>query len=82
MVSWQIWLACGGPLYEVFRAFCRRVRSITTDMGVEHRIVSFANVSQDVFRCIDPRAREHPDGDTHLFPRAICIPGWNAHMIY
>ena len=36
-----------GPQYQLFRAFCRRVRAVTTDFGVERKLYDFANVPLD-----------------------------------
>ena len=77
-LMWQILLSVG-PSFTAFRTFCRNVRSITTDLGVERLIVDLQNVSQEFFVFVDPKARQHDDNDEHLFPRAVCMPGWK-HM--
>lgn len=41
-LMWQLWLLLG-PNYRMFRAACRRVRAVTSDLGVEKNIVESVN---------------------------------------
>lgn len=74
---WQVFLMVG-PSYEVLRFFCRRVRSITTDQGVERFLADFPAALPDFFRLVDPKFKApQEDGDVDfLFPRALAVPGW------
>lgn len=84
---WQLWL-CAGPLYKVFRALCRRVRTITSDLGVERKLVDSINVTREFFTFVGHRSKwrasDLDDGvggeDYYMFPRAVCIAGWR-HMM-
>lgn len=74
---WQIYLVSASSV-SLFLAFCRSVRSITTDMGVERRLVDRRNCIRRFLRRAFPSARlpEQVDIDKWLFPRALLIPGW------
>ena len=75
-VLWQIWLLTG-PSFEHVRSFLWRIKSITTDQGVERKIVDLADLLKDFFFLIDPALDlsgfEH---ERWLFPNAWAIPGW------
>jgi hypothetical protein len=76
---WQIYL-CAGPSYKNLRRCLCRVRSVTSDFGVERMIASAPDILPQLRRWIGvplpPDARE----GTHLFPRAVSAPGWR-HLI-
>lgn len=76
---WQIFLLTG-PTFFLVRLFCSRVRSITTDQGVERLLADYPQVLPEFFQIVDPACTP---GDLelgrHLFPRALVMPGWQ-HM--
>jgi len=81
-LCWQIWLLVG-PSYHNFRAFCRRVRSLTTDQGTERLICDIANFSKDFFEVAFPKVKGLPsydEDDEELFPNAWVCPGWK-HIV-
>lgn len=57
--------------------FLRRVRSLTTDQGVERLLADFPLVLPAFFRLIDPAFQaQRVTADALLFPRALAVPGW------
>ena len=64
---WQIYLMCG-PQYGMLRAYCNFVRSITTDMGVERKMVDFVNMAPEFYSFIDRHVRRPDDVEDHFFP--------------
>lgn len=73
---WQVFLMVG-PSYAMVNSFLRRVRSLTTDQGVERLLADFPLVLPAFFRLIDPAFKVAKDtGDALLFPRALAVPGW------
>ena len=73
---WQLYLVCG-PCFIRFRKVLSRVRSITTDMGVEHRIPSYVDISKDFMWFIGDRTdwSSLPDMP-RLFERCLLAAGW------
>ena len=73
----QIFLLAG-PDPAHIRAFCSRVRSFTTDMGVERGIVEQPEFLFDLLELIDPKFHVGilADQGDHQFPSAIAVPGW------
>lgn len=73
---WQFWLMCG-PGFQLLKSFCRRVRAITTDQGVERKIGQLPCILPEFYHLIDPAFDTPPVGEGEdLFPRALCMPGW------
>ena len=72
---WQIFLMVG-PGEEIVRAFCSRVRAITTDMGTERLIPSYQDILPDFFETIVRQRRCRLPKLSKLFPRALHAPGW------
>ena len=73
---WQIFLVAG-PGIEAMRLFLRRVRSITTDTGVERLIVNQPDCLQKFYKYLNPNCAGSSCEQQHfLFPRAIKIQGW------
>lgn len=74
---WQIWLMVG-PSFSRVRQFCDRVRSITTDMGVERLIAGQPDCLVEFYECwLKARLPADIDrGRKFLFPRAIEVGGW------
>lgn len=74
---WQVFLVVG-PSFEMVRLFCSRVRSITTDQGVERLLVDYPAFLGKFFALVDPAYKPPDDMDdsTWLFPQAVAIPGW------
>ena len=59
------------------RAFCSKVRSITTDMGTERLIVTSPEFLMDVLQVVDPKFHPGPDAPPDFqFPWAVAVPGW------
>lgn len=73
---WQLYLEIG-PGVERFRAFCNRVRSVTTDQGVERMIADYPCILKDFFFLVEPRCKVPESESEWLFPRAVPMPGWN-----
>lgn len=73
---WQMWLMTG-PGYGMLRAFCHRVRSVTTDQGVERFVANFKCILPDFYGLFDKDFRPPAllAGEM-LFPRAVEMPGW------
>ena len=71
---WQIFLVVG-PLTFWIRHFCKRVRAITTDMGVERLVVDMPDCVSELMQLHDPEFIE-PAVEGYLFPRALQMPGW------
>lgn len=70
---WQLMLVVG---VDMLQMVCRRVRSLTTDNGVERLIQALPDFLHDFFvycRIKPPRGLQQ---ESLLFPRAIRIPGW------
>lgn len=67
----------GGGAYVMTKACCERVRGITTDMGVERRVVDIDDCTADLYRKLAPSLDvEAPAVGAKLFPRALGLPGW------
>ena len=66
-VLWQIWLITG-PHFEHLRSFLWRVRSITTDLGVERNIVDMVDILKDFFLDGGPEV-----GSERLRSRALAL---------
>ena len=79
-LMWQTWLAMAGPSMATFSIFCGRVRSITTDLGVERKMVDCPNITEEFFALVNRRAFGDIANAGFLFPRAVCVPGWK-HMV-
>jgi hypothetical protein len=62
---WQVFLVMG-PHTFWSRHFCKRVRAITTDMGVERLVVDMPDCVSEFMQLHDP--------DGYLFPRALQMP--------
>ena len=77
---WQIFLMTG-PTYGMVKAFCSRVRSITTDQGVERMLANFPCVLPDFFQGLVDGKYQPPQEPrlAMLFPKAVSMPGW-MHM--
>lgn len=73
---WQVFLIVG-PSYAMVSLFLRRVRSLTTDQGVERLLADFPLVLPAFFRLVDPAFQaQRVTADALLFPRALAVPGW------
>lgn len=74
---WQIYLMTG-PSFNMVRLFCSRVRSITTDQGVERFLADFPCVLKDFYELVDMKYEVPGKADEAewLFPRALAVPGW------
>ena len=73
---WQIFLIAG-PRFDHIRSFLWRVRSITTDMGVERNIVDIRDVLKEFFWLVDHTFDVSAYSDEEwLWPNAWQIPGW------
>lgn len=74
---WQAYLMVG-PSFQMMRLFCSRVRSITTDQGVERLLANFPDVLRQFFGLVDPQYLPPKEEDpvAWLFPRAVAVPGW------
>ena len=73
---WQIFLIAG-PSYFLVKLFCSRVRSVTTDQGVERLLADFPGFLPDFFLMVDPqyRVKDANPPWANLFPRALAMPG-------
>ena len=67
-----------GPCMAAMKWFCSRVRSITTDMGVERGIASSPNCLPELFFWMKPTCPQASDQSCplELFPRCLQMPGW------
>jgi hypothetical protein len=76
-IVWQIFLVCG-PLLPLVRWFCSRVRSITTDMGVERNIANHVDLLTEMYFGLDPKCAQASVTNSQMwqFPRALKMPGW------
>ena len=74
---WQLFLLLG-PDEVRFRSFLRRVRSLTTDFGVEHYIPAMRDILPEFWRWAAGRELALPMWEK-LFPFALLAPGW-AHI--
>jgi len=73
---WQLYLMFG-PSFSMMLATCKRVRSLTTDQGVERLLPDMrGNLLHIFFRCIDPKCRLPAEEEDYLFPRCLAMPGW------
>ena len=72
---WGIWLLVGPEAHHV-RAFCRCVRSICTDAGVERLVVSMDDFIDEFIRKMNGKVREPLKSPELLFPKAVKSPGW------
>ena len=74
---WQIFLVSGKNL-GVMMSFMGRVRSLTTDMGVERLLADQPNMLRRFLR--HAFGNDYSDGlfqiGTHMFANAVHIPGW------
>lgn len=81
-ILWQLYLVVGGNV-QWFLLFLSRVRSITTDKGVERKIADIPGVAEEFFKLIDPSGKFPTESSggwaEHMFPRALAMPGW-MHM--
>ena len=73
---WMIWLLVG-PTFEACRAFCGRVRFITSDYGTEHKMIDVADCLIDFFKFIGKSIPKTAKALQHLFPMGCIIPGWH-----
>lgn len=71
---WMFFLAFG-PFFDRIRWLCSRVRSVTSDFGVERLIVNMSDVLPDFFAVLNPKLPPR-DYVRWLFPRALQVPGW------
>lgn len=76
---WQLFLLLG-PDMQRLRSFLLRIRSITTDFGVEHMVQGLPDLLPEFLVWATGKA---PGGVTsrtdRMFPRALLSPGW-AHL--
>ena len=74
---WQIYLMVG-PSFARVRQFCDRVRSFTTDMGVERLMAGMPDCLVEFYEVwLNSQLPVHIDrGRKFLFPRAIEVGGW------
>ena len=75
---WQLWLISGGSR-EVFLSYLTRIRSATTDMGVEAGVIDAPASYVDAFLAelkLPPVSQGH---GPWMCPRALQAPGWR-HM--
>ena len=72
---WQVFLIAG-PSFEAVRAFCNKVRSLTTDLGVERLVVQQPDWLPDFWQLLAPRLPRPPADQSWLWPNAVSIPGW------
>jgi len=77
---WQIFLMFG-PGYEQVKAYCRRVLSILTDLGVERFLVAYPDILNRFYELIGfgnsiPVEFRKEVLGAKLFPRAIAMAGW------
>jgi hypothetical protein len=72
---WQVFLVAG-PHPKSMRNFLLRVRSITTDMGVERLISGSTDLLPEFYKWIGAKVKVPVSRHRHLFPRALCAPGW------
>jgi hypothetical protein len=73
---WACWLVVG-PEFDLMKSFCRRVVSITTDMGVERGISTMKDILPEFFRLMDPQFDlEANPCEPLLWPHCAGIPGW------
>lgn len=77
---WQIFLVAG-PSYFLVKLWCSRVRSVTTDQGVERMLADYPGFLGDFFWLVDPKYKIKDANPplANLFPRALAMPGWQ-HM--
>ena len=76
---WQVFLLVG-PDYASVRDFLNRVRSLTTDMGVERLLADMPDFLPDFYAAIDPAFSKHSVAHrSHMFPAAMQVAGW-CHM--
>lgn len=73
---WQVFLVAG-PEFHLVRAFCSKVRSITTDMGTERMIVDSADLLGVLFNMVAPKhdLKREPKEEM-MWPQAFHVPGW------
>ena len=79
---WQIFLIAG-PTFAAMRRFCNRIRSITTDFGVERGLANSADVLDLFYSFIDPKWQPWPElraPSGLMFPRCMYMPGWK-HLV-
>ena len=72
---WQLFLVCG-PGFQMLRRVCARVRSVTTDMGVERGLSNVHDCLGDFYKLVEPRWVDSQPRVGFLFPRALQMPGW------
>lgn len=78
-ILWQSFLMVG-PTVGMMRAWCSRVRAVTTDQGVERFIVNCKDILDLFYQVVDPAyPKAKITVEEWLFPRALTIPGW-MHM--
>jgi len=77
-LMWQIYLIVG-PSADLLKYFCSRVASITTDMGVEHKIANMPGLWGEFWLLFEPskQLRDGEGDDDWLFPNCLHCPGWN-----
>ena len=78
-ILWKIMLLVG-PYYTRLRSFCNRVRSTTTDLGVERLVHRSADILPEFCRALKIALPRGFERQPRLFPRAVLAPGWN-HII-
>lgn len=72
-LAWAAFLMVGPP-YDFYRSFCSRVRSITSDFGVEKDIVNSIDVTDEIFKALG--LRDVPISDDKMFKNAVHMPGF------
>ena len=72
----QLWLV-SGPGFETVRWLCSRIYGVTTDMGVERRLVDWKDVLPILFSNLHPVFDNMDLGDTtYIFPNCLEMPGF------
>jgi hypothetical protein len=74
-VLWQIMLLVG-PNYRLLRRFCSRVRSLTTDFGVERMVSNGPDILPAFCFAFGIKLPLGYVTGRFLFPNASCAPGW------
>jgi hypothetical protein len=74
-ILWKIFLIVG-PSFNRIRLFLSRVRSITSDMGVERMIVDLPDVFIQFCHLVGIPVPVGASPCTRLFPRGIQAPDW------
>ena len=77
---WSFFLMCG-PRFEVMEFFLGKIRSITTDMGIELGMLNARNVLLAFLRRLNGTPWDQlsslVDPLSRLFRRAMRVPGWS-----